>query len=176
MKWWVFILLPFHLLAQESYFNCEDITPQNYKVNYSIDKVYYWNVSDGQILFNNENSITIQWPDSIGVYIISVYTVRYNCIGDTSYHKVYIEGCPYIQLFIPNTFTPNKDNHNDVFLIKGQSANNIEYLAIYNKWGTRILEANSNISWDGENSPDGVYIVTVFINNKRFIRSLALIR
>ena len=176
MKWWVFILLPFHLIAQESYFNCENINPQNYKVSYDVDKVYYWSVSDGQILYNNGNSITIQWPDSIGSYIISVYTTKYNCIGDTSYYKVSIEKCPYIQLFIPNTFTPNKDNHNDVFLIRGQSADNIEYLAIYNRWGTRIFEANSNVPWGGENSPDGVYIVTVFIDNKRFIRSLALIR
>ena len=50
MKWWVFILLPFHLIAQESYFNCENINPQNYKVSYDVDKVYYWSVSDGQIL------------------------------------------------------------------------------------------------------------------------------
>jgi gliding motility-associated-like protein len=176
MKWWVFILLPFHLLAQESYFNCEDLTPQNYQVSYDANKVYYWNISDGEIISSNSNSITIQWPDSIGTYIISVYTTRFGCEGDTSRHEVIIEECPYLQLFIPNTFTPNRDEHNDIFFIKGQSANNIEHLAIYNRWGIRIFEANRNIPWNGENCPDGVYTVTILIDNKRFTKSLTLIR
>ena len=176
MKWWVFILLPFHLLAQESYFNCEDIAPHNYKVNYDIDKIYHWNISDGQILFNYENYITVQWPYSTGIYIISVYTTRFNCAGDTSYHEVSIEKCPYIQLFIPNTFTPNGDEHNDIFFIKGQSASDIEHLAIYNRWGIRIFEVNGNIPWNGENCPDGVYVVTVLIDNRMFTKSLALVR
>ena len=74
MRWWVLILLPFHLLAQETYTNCGDIIPQNYQVSYDADKVYYWDISDGDIIYNQENSITVQWPDSIGTYIISVYT------------------------------------------------------------------------------------------------------
>ena len=85
MKWWVFILLPFHLLAQETYTNCGDIIPQNYQVSYDADKIYYWDISDGEVIYNQGNSITVQWPDSIGTYIISVYTTRFGCEGDTSH-------------------------------------------------------------------------------------------
>ena len=176
MKWWALILLPFHLLAQESYFNCEDIAPQNYQVSYDANKVYYWDISDGEIVYNQNNSITVQWPDSIGTYIISVYTTRFGCEGDTSYHEIFIEECPYMQLFIPNSFTPNGDNHNDVFLIKGKSADKIEQLSIYNRWGERIFEADSNLPWNGKDCPDGVYGVSVLIDNKRFVRPLTLIR
>ena len=176
MKWWVFILLPFHLLAQETYNDCLKIPPQTYEVNFDADKEYYWWVSNGSITIDNGNSITIQWPDSVGEYTISVYTTRFSCIGDTSYYEVFIETCPNIQLFIPNSFTPNKDSYNDVFFIKGRSADNIRYLAIYNRWGTRIFEANSNTLWDGENCPSGVYAIVVLVDNKRFAKFITLIR
>jgi len=38
MRWWVLILLPFHLLAQETYNDCEIIQPQSYQVDYEADK------------------------------------------------------------------------------------------------------------------------------------------
>ena len=177
MKRWVLILLlPLRLLSQESYFNCEDITPQDYRVSYDISKSYYWDVSGGEILVDDGNSITVKWPDSIGTYIISVRTVRFGCYGDTSYHEVLVEECPYIRLFIPTSFTPNDDGHNDVFFIKGKEANDIEHMAIYNKWGTKVLESDTNIPWSGENSPDGIYVVAVFFNNKKFTKSITLVR
>ena len=177
MKWWVFILLlPFYLSAQETYNDCVKIPPQTYEVNFDADKEYYWWVSNGSITIDNGNSITIQWPDSVGEYTISVYTTRFSCIGDTSYYEVFIETCPNIQLFIPNSFTPNKDSYNNVFFIKGRSADNIRYLAIYNRWGTRIFEANSNTPWDGENCPSGVYAIVVLVDDKRFVKFITLIR
>ena len=177
MKRWVLILLlPFRLLSQESYFNCGNIAPQDYAVSYDANKSYYWDVSSGEILFDNGNSITIEWPDSIGTYIISVHTIKFNCDGDTSYHEVFVEECPYIRLFIPNSFTPNKDGDNDIFFIKGKEASDIEHMAIYNRWGTKVFEAYTNTPWSGEDFPDGIYVVTVFFNNKRFIKSITLIR
>ena len=86
MKWWVFLLLPFSLLGQETYVNCGDLTPQNYEVNFDADKVYYWDISGGTITYSNNNSITVQWPDSTGIYVISAYTTRFGCDGDTSYY------------------------------------------------------------------------------------------
>jgi len=120
MKWWVLILLPFHLLAQETYTDCENIQPQNYQVEYDANKVYYWSVSSGQIISDVGNSITVQWPDSLGTFIITVYTTRFGCEGDTSKYEVVIEDCPYLQMFIPNSFTPNQDNHNETFYVWGR--------------------------------------------------------
>ena len=177
MKRWVLILLlPLRLLSQESYFNCENITPQDYEVSYDASKSYYWDVSGGEILFDDGNSITVKWPDSIGTYVISVRTVRFGCYGDTSYHEVFVEECPYVRLFIPTSFTPNEDGHNDIFFIKGKEANDIEHMAIYNRWGTKVLESNTNVPWSGENSPDGIYVITVFFNNKKFTKSIILVR
>ena len=177
MKRWVLILLlPLRLLSQESYFNCGNIAPQDYTVSYDVNKSYYWYISDGEILFDNGNSITVEWPDSIGTYVISVRTIRFGCYGDTSYREVFVEECPYIRLFIPTSFTPNEDGHNDIFFIKGKEANDIEHMAIYNRWGTKVFEAYINTPWSGENSPDGIYVITVFFNNKKFTKSIILVR
>ena len=176
MKWWVLLILPFHLLAQETYTNCENIQPQNYQVEYDANKVYYWQISNGNIISNNGNTITVQWPDSLGTYIIAVHTTRFGCLGDTSHHEIIIEDCPYMQLFFPNSFTPNGDNHNEVYQIGGRSADEIEHITIYNRWGEKVFEADGNIPWDGKNSPIGLYAISVFVNNNRYVRSITLIR
>ena len=71
---------------------------------YDADKMYNWQVSSGQIVSTLENTVTIQWPDSVGTYVISVWTTRFGCQGDTSYHEVVVEDCVYAQLFFPNSF------------------------------------------------------------------------
>lgn len=176
MRWWVLILLPFHLLAQETYTNCEDLLPQNYQVSYDVNKEYNWEISGGQLLFVNSNSISVQWPDTVGTYIISVWTTRFGCLGDTSYHEVIIEECPYMQLYFPNSFTPNGDGHNDLYQIGGKSADDIEEITIFNRWGERIFEATGNVPWTGIECQNGVYSMTVLINNQRYIRTITLIR
>jgi len=182
MKWWVFILLPLHLLAQETYDNCVDIPVQNYQVEYDADKEYYWHImgpgTNGffALVNTNGNTLSVYWPDSIGTYVIAVYTTRFGCEGDTSYHEVLIEECPYLQLFFPNSFTPNGDNHNEVYQVRGKSADEIEYIVIYNRWGERIFEADSNSPWDGKDCPIGLYTISVFVNNIRYVRPITLIR
>ena len=64
---------------------------ENYQVDFDADKVYYWGISGGTITYINDNSITIQWPNEIGTYVISAYTTRFGCEGDTSYYEVKIE-------------------------------------------------------------------------------------
>jgi len=176
MRWWVFILLPFHLLAQETYDDCVSIPQQSYQVSYDADKNYYWSISSGEIVSTFNNTITIQWPDSAGQYLISVYTTRFGCEGDTSHYQVVIDPCPYATLYFPNSFTPNGDNNNELYKVGGKSADEIEYIAIYNRWGQRVFQANSNIPWDGKDSPIGVYTINVFIKNNRFVRPITLVR
>ena len=176
MKWWVFLLLPFSLLGQETYVNCGDLTPQNYQVNFDADKVYYWDISGGTITYSNDNSITVQWPDSTGIYVISAYTTRFGCDGDTSYHEVIIEDCPYLQLFIPNSFTPNGDNHNETFYVHGASEEEVESIMIYNRWGELTYKTTNNIPWKGENCQIGVYSYSVRTHNQHFTGMVHLVR
>lgn len=61
-------------------------------------------------------------------------------------------------LIMPNIFTPNSDNINDVFIpIKLENIFNAN-LIIQNRWGNIVFESNDFVSgWNGEQNSDGVY-------------------
>ncbi|MCO5263878.1 MAG: gliding motility-associated C-terminal domain-containing protein [Lentimicrobium sp.] len=77
------------------------------------------------------------------------------------------------EIFIPNVFTPNGDNINDVFKIAkandgGSSSGseyiplNLEYmrleLVVLDRWGRKVYDNdNYKNDWDGGNLPDGTY-------------------
>ena len=176
MRWLLYIFLPFSLFAQETYTNCGDLIPQIYQVEYDGDKTYHWNVSGGIITYSDVNSITVQWPNIKGTYIISAYTTRFGCEGDTSYHEVIIEDCPYLQLFIPNSFTPNGDNHNETFYVHGASEEEVESIMIYNRWGELTYKTTNNTPWKGENCQIGVYSYSVRTHNQHFTGTVHLIK
>lgn len=59
------------------------------------------------------------------------------------------EPCFTPHVWLPNCFSPNDDNHNDIFFIRGQGIESVE-MAIYDRWGEKVFETSSlNIGWDG---------------------------
>lgn len=106
----------------------------------------------------NNTLYTVNVVDANGCKASDTLSVSVNSITD---------------IFIPNAFTPNSDNNNDVFQIYGD-VNAIAFLdfAIFNRWGEKVFESNNHhFTWDGtykgEPVPPGVYIYTakvVFIN------------
>ncbi|CAN5199057.1 hypothetical protein BH09BAC2_BH09BAC2_19400 [soil metagenome] len=72
---------------------------------------------------------------------------------------------PTQDVFIPNAFTPNGDNKNDVLLIYGNNIRSAE-MHIFNQWGQEIfVSMDVNKGWDGtsksKSQPSGVYVFTV---------------
>ncbi|MES2778322.1 MAG: gliding motility-associated C-terminal domain-containing protein, partial [Bacteroidota bacterium] len=97
-----------------------------------------------------------------------------------------------LSVFIPDGFSPNKDNVHDFFVIENPDGYSI-YFAVYNRWGNLIYEKdNYDNSWDGiaqkgiiigdgEGVPDGTYFYIVEYtdaNGKRqkFAHSLTIAR
>lgn len=88
-------------------------------------------------------------------------------------------------IHIPNAFTPNADNVNDLFYLKGIYIREF-HIKIFNRWGQEIFEAfNINDGWDGTFEgvpvPEGVYVFVVEAtanNGRKFTRngSITLIR
>lgn len=83
-------------------------------------------------------------------------------------------GCP---VYLPNAFTPNNDQVNDVFTIKHGEDCQIEelQLRIFDRWGRIVYEltdARAKIAWDGtfrgRPLPGGVYMLDVKIGLRNY--------
>jgi hypothetical protein len=63
-----------------------------------------------------------------------------------------VELIPEFTFYIPNTFTPNSDPHNDLFFGKGRGIK--EYnIWIFDRWGNQIWDchhADKNTNWDNQ--------------------------
>lgn len=62
---------------------------------------------------------------------------------------VIIPECDYTKVFIPNAFSPNGDQANDVLKVYGINTNKI-HLVIYDRWGEKVFESFSIADgWNG---------------------------
>jgi gliding motility-associated-like protein len=103
--------------------------------------IYNWNTGEATqyITAQTEGIYRLQVTDDLG------------CIGtDSLFISVDPEALPSI-LFVPNAFTPNEDNLNDIFPYKDEVVQPAFYITIYSRWGEKIFdsrEANTT-NWNG---------------------------
>lgn len=89
---------------------------------------------------------------------------EYGC-SDSVFHIIEIE--EDVNVFIPNTFTPNDDNINDVFFVKGIGLKSEGfYMEVFDRWGTLLFSTKDiNKGWDGtvkgQKAAEGVYVYRV---------------
>ena len=65
-------------------------------------------------------------------------------------------------VYIPNSFTPNGDNHNDTLYVYGKYIKTMQF-SIFDRWGFKIFETNNQLKgWDGKINgrkvPAGTYV------------------
>ena len=130
--------------------------------NLSLNSVYYsWDFGDG----NTSNMVhPNNTYDEPGTYIVQLIGEDdKGCIDSISKPIVIL---PEFYLYIPNTFTPDNDRHNNVFEVS--AVNVVEFeIGIFNRWGELIFSSQDvNFQWDGTNPQgrivkDGTYIYKV---------------
>ncbi|MFN8287186.1 MAG: gliding motility-associated C-terminal domain-containing protein [Chitinophagales bacterium] len=154
-----------------------------------------------QVTYLNASSVTYAWEPSLGLSCIDCpnpTVTTYNsrdylvtvseqngtatCYGTATLHVDIAEEQP---VFVPNSFTPNGDGNNDMFLIYGQDIKTVD-LKIFNRWGELVFETtNPLFGWDGtyrgqqqQNSVYTYYVNITFLNNKKLERkgTITLIR
>jgi gliding motility-associated-like protein len=123
-----------------------------------------WNFGEnGTIQTNVPKSYTYTYKDTGTYNVVLKVTNQFNC-SDSIMHPVTI--LPNITLFIPNSFTPNSDNINEIFYPKGSYYKNF-VVRIYDRWGEKIfVSGEANQGWDGTLSngvqaPVGVYVYKI---------------
>ena len=102
-----------------------------------------------------------QWFDSDDLLIDTLSTLF--VVDSGSYHVwimdengctdfsdlLNVEMAPLTQLFIPSAFTPNDDEHNELFVINGKNIDTYN-IKIFSRWGELLFESDDiEKYWDG---------------------------
>jgi gliding motility-associated-like protein len=120
--------------------------------NQSSSDVNYWDwtFGDGDSLNNTvtPNPVHIYPNITEGVYDATLIVQNSDGCWDTVVHPVAIG--PEFTFYIPNAFTPNGDNINDIFF--GQGIGIVEYdIWIFDRWGNMIFHGDDlGDTWDGK--------------------------
>jgi len=122
---------------------------------------YIWTFNDSTQ--SNETDPTHLFPDESGVYEVQLIASSNAGCNDTTDLKIFIDES--LRYYVPNTFTPDDNSHNDMFLpIMTSGFDPMNYkMMIFNRWGELIFETqNPLFGWDGKYKdkivPDGTYI------------------
>ena len=118
---------------------------------------------------NYENGYITPNPDTIFVKLTPPHNIT-----PPTHEELTIEG-----YYIPNAFTPDGDEHNNVWgpIFSREFEIKNYHLKIYNKWGNKIWESyDPNIKWDGTNYLESIYIWKIDLNEKSFYGHVTLIK
>jgi len=122
-----------------------------------------WSWNFGNQTFSNEQS-PIVFYENEGKYLINLEVLNFEGCSDTISKTIYVSNG--LVLFVPNTFTPNGDNKNDVFNVLALNYDIFE-LNIYNSYGANLFTTTDpTIGWNGTYKEryvqEGTYVVTLF--------------
>ena len=150
---------------------------------------YSWEFGDGT--FGSSYDITHVFPSAEGaVYQVSLFVYSDAGCVDSAYRNVFINND--IIIYVPNTFTPDGDEFNNVFspvISSGVDPQQYELL-IFNRWGEIVFEShNYAIGWPGtygrsgeKECQDGTYSWKITVGSdensavKTFIGHVNLLR
>ncbi len=130
---------------------CENEPNRTLSVKTWGDVKLYWNTGANTPSINATKE---------GIYWVK--STSKNCGIKTDSVTVKYKNCD-CDIYIPNSFTPNDDDRNDLFAPTFQCDYNYFSLTIYDRWGNTVYTSN-NITgkWDGKFKgnpcPDDVYI------------------
>ncbi len=118
------------------------------------DVKLYWNTG--------ENTNTINAAKE-GIYWVK--STSKTCGTKTDSVTVKFKNCD-CDIYIPNSFTPNDDDRNDLFAPVFQCDYSYFLITIYDRWGNTVYTSyNANGKWDGKFKsnpcPDDVYVYKI---------------
>jgi large repetitive protein len=106
----------------------------------------FWSAQNSTIQFDNLNDPkTVVRNLQIGENKLYWNVTNGNCAPKQNEIIVFVN-----PLIIPNGFTPNGDNVNDLYVIEGIETVSPVHISIVNRWGERVYEnTDYNNEWDG---------------------------
>jgi gliding motility-associated-like protein len=105
---------------------------------------YSWIPDVEECITSNCDSV-YDVPDQATVYVVFA-TDGYGCVNTDS---VLVDINGYMDVFVPNIFSPNGDGWNDHLEVRGPRLFNYS-IEIYDRWGKRVFTSNEMKDfWDG---------------------------
>lgn len=125
-----------------------------------------WNFGDHKTSVNENNFHTYK---DTGTFVVTLIAINeYGCY-DTTYRNVRVNAQP--QIYIPNAFSPDGDNLNDVFLPAGNGIQAFQMI-IVDRWGKVVFKTedvgngwNGRLDNTGELLPEGLYVYKMQIKD-----------
>jgi gliding motility-associated-like protein len=107
---------------------------------------YNWSPADGVSNPNMQStSASISGTTLFTLSVSDGVCVR----SDTVLIKAYTFICEEPYIFVPNAFSPNGDNENDVLYVRGQLIEGLLF-RVFDRWGEMVFESTDRtIGWDG---------------------------
>ena len=139
-----------------------DSIPSVYSVTSTVLGGYNeWTLAGNTTESENFN---IAW-DAVGMFTLSVVNYVNGCPSPQEQTVIEVVQCPQDIFYIPNSFTPDGDEHNNMWkpiITSGFDVYNYT-LTLYNRWGEVIFVSHSvNEGWDGTYNnmivPIGIYV------------------
>lgn len=139
-----------------------------YYVDNSIGSIqsYVWDLGNGESSTLSATNTSYNVDSTYGVML----TVT-DSLGCQDSIVKYVKITPPLYFYIPNTFTPNGDGKNDIFIGKGVGVRSLE-LTVFSRWGEVLFTTkNPNEGWDGTTNggkelPDGVYVFSLYVKGE----------
>jgi gliding motility-associated-like protein len=125
-----------------------------------------WNFDDGTIMEQSNTTFDYQYPYEEGDYLVELMVEsQYGCLDSTT-QLIQVKGD--VIYYVPNSFTPDGDERNNVFspvFTSGYIPGTYQ-LDVYNRWGELIFSSqNPEIGWDGYvnfvKCPEGIYTYSI---------------
>jgi gliding motility-associated-like protein len=143
-------VMPFNLIAFNQSVNAESCQ---------------WFFNGEEIAYTDGETLLI--TDAGQYELMLVCKNTFNCI-DTAILSFEVKS-DKVEINIPNVFTPNNDNVNDLFQLELNGINSLAGF-IYNRWGTLVYEWDGlQAFWDGtvngNDAPEGVYFYIIQAND-----------
>ncbi len=124
--------------------------PTVYFTDHSVNaSQWFWNFGDVHNSSSNAQHPNHTYADTGRYEVTLIVASEHGCM-DTIQQPIIVKS-DYI-IYIPNTFTPNGDGINDLFLPKGTNLDIEDYaFYIFDRWGNLIFETNdTSRGWDGK--------------------------
>lgn len=157
-------------------------------LDFSQTKILRQNDQAGKAYLIENNSLMVFYPyeDSFGVDTVFYEICNNKGKCSKAHILVDVKNPNEVDLLIPSAFSPNGDNINDKFFIKGINNYPVNEFIVFSRWGSKVFDKSNytnNEAWDGSYSktgvklgpgdklPPGTYFFKLIIKDKKYLKS-----